>query len=142
VSAIIPFKSERSISLEEREAKQRKAHRWQHIAMKAVQQSRRAKVPLVRNYLPFNEALKLCEGDGLKILLWEKGGENLKNILRQYQPQKIYVMVGPEGGFTEKEVKLAKDKGFIPVKLGQRILRAETTAIALVGILQYELGDI
>jgi 16S rRNA (uracil1498-N3)-methyltransferase len=142
VSAIIPFKSERSISLEEREAKQRKAHRWQHIAMKAVQQSRRAKVPLVGNYLPFNEALKLCEGDELKILLYEKGGENLKEILRQYQPRKVYVTIGPEGGFTEKEVKLAKDKGFIPVKLGQRILRTETAAIALVGILQYELGDL
>jgi len=47
-----------------------------------------------------------------------------------------------EGGFTEQEVELAKEKGFIPVKLGQRILRTETAAITLVGILQYELGDL
>jgi 16S rRNA (uracil1498-N3)-methyltransferase len=52
------------------------------------------------------------------------------------------MMVGPEGGFTEGEVKLAKEKGFIPVKLGQRILRTETAAIVMVGILQYELGDL
>jgi len=142
VSAIIPFKSERSISLAERETKQRKAHRWQHIALRAVQQSRRAKVPLVKNYLPFIEALKLCEGDSLKILLYERGGENLKNVLKQYLLRRIYAMVGPEGGFTEKEVELAKDKGFIPIKLGQRILRTETAAIVLVGILQYELGDL
>lgn len=142
VSAIIPFKSERSISLEEREAKQRKAHRWQHIAKKAVQQSRRARVPLVKDYLSFNEALELCQGDGLKILLWEKGGGNLKEILRQYQSRKIYVMVGPEGGFTKEEVQLARDKGFIPVKLGQRILRTETASITMVGILQYESGDL
>jgi 16S rRNA (uracil1498-N3)-methyltransferase len=51
-------------------------------------------------------------------------------------------MVGPEGGFTEAEVELANDKGLIPVKLGQRILRTETAAITLVGILQYELGDL
>jgi 16S rRNA (uracil1498-N3)-methyltransferase len=51
-------------------------------------------------------------------------------------------VVGPEGGFTEEEVALAKDKGFVPVKLGQRILRTETAAITLVAILQYELGDI
>lgn len=51
-------------------------------------------------------------------------------------------MVGPEGGFAEEEVKLAKEKGFIFVKLGQRILRTETAAIAMVGILQYELGDL
>jgi 16S rRNA (uracil1498-N3)-methyltransferase len=51
-------------------------------------------------------------------------------------------MVGPEGGFTQEEAILAKAVGFIPVKLGQRILRTETAAIALVGILQYELGDL
>jgi len=142
VSAIIPFKSERSISLEEREAKQKKAHRWQEIAVKAVQQSRRAKVPRIAAYHLFDEALKICGEDGLKIILWEKDGGKLKNVLRQYSPQKIYVMVGPEGGLTEEEVKLARGRGFIPVKLGQRILRTETAAITLVGILQYEWGDL
>jgi len=142
VSAIVPFKSERSISLEEREAKQKKAHRWQEIAVKAVQQSRRARVPKVEQYRLLKEALEVCEGEGLKIVLYEKEGENLKNVLRQYQLKKIYAMVGPEGGFTEKEVKLAKNKGFIPIKLGQRILRTETAAITLVAILQYELGDL
>jgi 16S rRNA (uracil1498-N3)-methyltransferase len=142
VSTIIPFKSKRSISLEERERRQRKAHRWQQIAIKAVQQSRRAKVPRVGEYRSFNEALEICKGDGLKILLWEREGKNLKNILKQNLPHKIYVMVGPEGGFTEEEVELAEEKGFIPVKLGQRILRTETASITLVGILQYELGDL
>jgi 16S rRNA (uracil1498-N3)-methyltransferase len=142
VSAIVPFKSERSISLEEREAKQKKAHRWQEIAVKAVQQSRRAKVPRVEPYRSFQEALNFCGKDGLRILLWEKKGEPLREILRQNHPQKVYAVVGPEGGFTEEEVALAKDKGFVPVKLGQRILRTETAAITLVAILQYELGDI
>jgi 16S rRNA (uracil1498-N3)-methyltransferase len=142
VSAIIPFKSERSISLEEREAKQKKAHRWQEIVVKAVQQSRRARVPRVETYRSFKEVLEVCKEDGLKVLLYEKEGENLKDVLRRYQQKKIYVMVGPEGGFTEEEVKLAKDKGFVPVKLGQRILRTETATITLVGILQYELGDL
>jgi 16S rRNA (uracil1498-N3)-methyltransferase len=142
VSAIIPFKSERSISLEERDAKQKKAHRWQEIAIKAVQQSRRARVPRVEAYRPFGEALKRCEGEALRLLLYEKTGGTLKNVLRRYQTKRIYAMVGPEGGFTEEEVSLAMDEGFTPVKLGQRILRTETAAITLVGILQYELGDL
>jgi len=142
VSVILPFQSERSISLNEREVKQKKAHRWQYITVKAVQQSRRAKVPWVGECRSFQEVLGDCKGDGLKILLYEKEGENLKSILKQYPTQKIYVMVGPEGGFTEQEVRLAKKEGFIPVKLGQRILRTETAAISLVGILQYELGDL
>ncbi len=142
VSAVIPFKSERSISLEERESKQKKAHRWQEIAVKAVQQSRRARVARVEVYRSFKEALKSCGGESLKILFYEKEGENLKNVLRRYPSKKIFAMVGPEGGFTEKEVKLAKDEGFVLVKLGQRILRTETASITLVGILQYELGDL
>jgi 16S rRNA (uracil1498-N3)-methyltransferase len=142
VSAILPFKSTRSISLEEREAKQKKSHRWQEIAVKAVQQSRRAKVPLVEAYRSFEEALNACSGEGLKILLWEKKGERLKDVFTPHLPKKVYAMVGPEGGFTEEEVRQARDAGFIPVKLGQRILRTETAAITLVGILQYELGDL
>jgi 16S rRNA (uracil1498-N3)-methyltransferase len=142
VLTIIPFKSERSISLQERETKQKKAHRWQEIAVKAVQQSRRAKVPSVEGYRPFEKALEVCTDDGLKILLWEKEGESLKKILKQYLSRRIYIMIGPEGGFTGEEVKLAKRHGFIPVKLGQRILRTETAAITLIGILQYELGDL
>jgi len=142
ISSIIPFKSQKSISLEEREFKQKKAHRWQDIAIKATKQSRRAMVPSVKGYCSFEDAIKFCEGEGLKILLWEREGKNLKNILKQNPLHKIYVMVGPEGGFTEEEVKLAIAQGFIPVKLGQRILRTETASIALIAILQYELGDI
>ena len=142
VSVILPFQSERSITLNEREGKQKKAHRWQPIAVKAVQQSRRAKVPYVGKCRPFEEVLENCREDGLKVLLWEKGGENLKRVLKQHPHHKIYVMVGPEGGFTEQEVRLVKEKGFIPVKIGERILRTETAAITIVGILQYELGDL
>ncbi len=84
VSAIVPFKSEKSISLEERETKQKKAHRWQEIAIKAVKQSRRARVPSVEGYRPFEKALEICKDDGLKILLWEKEGENLKEVLKRF----------------------------------------------------------
>ncbi len=142
VSAILPFQSQKSISLTEREAKQKKAHRWQHIAMKAAQQSRRARVPFVEECRPLREVLENLGEEGGKVLLWEKGGENLRSVLRRRLEQRIYAMVGPEGGFAENEVKLATEKGFIPVKLGQRILRTETAAISLIAILQYELGDL
>jgi 16S rRNA (uracil1498-N3)-methyltransferase len=142
VSAILPFQSQRSISLKEREAKQKKAHRWQHIAVRAVQQSRRARVPYVGKCRAFQEVLEDCREDGVRIVLWEREGRDLKSVVRQHPAQKIYVMVGPEGGFAADEVTLAREKGFIPVKVGQRILRTETAAITLVAILQYELGDL
>jgi len=142
VSTIVPFKSERSISLEEREKKQKKAHRWQHIAVQAAKQSRRARVPLVKPYCSFTEALELSREGGFKIILWEKEGRHLKTVLGASLPRKIDALVGPEGGFTDAEVRRAEAEGFIPVKLGQRILRTETAAITIVGILQYELGDL
>jgi len=142
VSTIIPFKSERSISLAEREKKQRKAHRWQQIAIQAAKQSRRARVPLVKEYCSFAEVLELSKPESVKIVLWEKGGQHLKTVLGPPPPREIAAMVGPEGGFTDTEVRRAQGKGFIPVKLGQRILRTETAAITLVGILQYALGDL
>ncbi len=144
VYSIVPFKSKRSIALEERERRQSKAHRWQSIAIKAAQQSRRGTVPFVEPYCDFSEALGCAEGSDLKILLWEKERKNpLKHVLRfQENYGKVALMVGPEGGFDPGEVRMAQESGFIPVTLGRRILRTETAAIVLLGIVQYELGDL
>lgn len=144
VHSIIPFKSTRSISLEERESKQPKAHRWQSIAMKASQQSRRGSVPLIEPYCEFSEALGYAKGSDLKVILWEQGNQNrLREVLVcRENYREVALMVGPEGGFDPEEVRAAQEKGFIPITLGRRILRTETAAIVLVGILQYELGDL
>jgi len=144
VYSIVPFKSKRSISLEERERKQPKAHRWQSIATKAAQQSRRGRVPPIEPYCDFSEALGYAEGSDLKILLWEKGSKNhLRDILRSEGDYgKVALMVGPEGGFDLEEVQRAQEMGFKPITLGRRIMRTETAAILLVGIVQYELGDL
>jgi 16S rRNA (uracil1498-N3)-methyltransferase len=144
VSSIVPFKSRRSVSLAERERKQPKAHRWQSIAIRAAKQSRRGRVPPLEPYCDFSEALKYAEGSDLKVILWEKGNENpLRDVLRSKGNYgQVTLMVGPEGGFEPEEVRRAQEEGFIPVTLGQRIMRTETAAIVLVGILQYELGDL
>ena len=99
-------------------------------------------MPRVDYLSSFEAALGVCESHSLKIVLWEKMGESLKELLKPSRPKRICALVGPEGGLTDEEVALARDHGFVPVKLGQRILRTETAAIALIGILQYELGDL
>ncbi len=144
VYSIVPFKSRRSISLAERERKQPKAHRWQSIAIKAAKQSRRGRVPLLEPYCDFSEVLEYAGGSDLKVILWERGNKNpLRDVLRPKENYgQVTLMVGPEGGFDPEEIRSAEERGFIPVTLGQRILRTETAAILLVGILQYELGDL
>ncbi|MFB0506502.1 MAG: 16S rRNA (uracil(1498)-N(3))-methyltransferase [Thermodesulfobacteriota bacterium] len=144
VYSIVPFKSKRSISLEEREGKQPKAHRWQSIAIKAAKQSRRARIPLLEPYCGFSEALGYAQGSDLKVILWERGNKNtLRDVLRSKgNCGEVTLMVGPEGGFDLEEVRRAEERGFIPITLGRRIMRTETAAILLVGILQYELGGL
>jgi len=142
-SCIYPFKSKHSISLEEREAGQPKAHRWQQIALKAAKQSRRASMPLVAPYCSFAQALELAQPLELKVILWEKERTSLARLLRNMPaPKGIALMVGPEGGWTEEEVRQAWEAGFFSAGLGGRILRTETAAIAACAIIQYEWGGI
>jgi 16S rRNA (uracil1498-N3)-methyltransferase len=142
-TAICPLKSRHSISLQEREATQPKSHRWQHIAKKAAEQCRRGLVPTVVPYCSFAEALAQAWDLELKIILCEKEKTRLASLLKDRPvPRGIALLVGPEGGWDEEEVKQAQDEGFIPVGLGGRILRTETAAIAACAILQYAWGGI
>ncbi|MDY7036009.1 MAG: RsmE family RNA methyltransferase, partial [Thermodesulfobacteriota bacterium] len=81
--------------------------------------------------------------NALKVIMWEEeGGEDMKSILRASLAAKKFVgVVGPEGGFARKEIEFAKQAGFASVSLGHRVLRAETSAISVVAIVQYEWGD-
>ena len=144
VSAIVPFHSKRSISLEEREKRQQKAHRWPEIAQKASRQCRRALVPVIAPYTNFARALRYADEYDLKIVLWEKEVKTgLSGICsNEKPPTSICVLVGPEGGFSEKEILTARVAGFIPVGLGPRILRTETAAITVIAVMQYIWGDL
>lgn len=141
VERIVPFKSKRSISLAEREVKQKKSHRWAEVALKASKQSRRETLPEILPYCSFAEALDCAGAIGLKIIFFEGGGlMGLKEFLKGKGADNATVLVGPEGGFTENEVREAQKRGFSPVTLGRRVLRVETAAVAGVGIVMYELG--
>ncbi|MFQ5442332.1 MAG: RsmE family RNA methyltransferase [Thermodesulfobacteriota bacterium] len=143
ISRIIPFKSAKSISLEQREARQKKAHKWGDIALKASKQSRRDFLARVFAYRTFEEALEEAEGADLKIALWEKENSRcIKEALKGadvFSVKKIALLSGPEGGFSEGEIKRARQSGFLPVTLGPAILRAETAAITAVALVLYEL---
>jgi 16S rRNA (uracil1498-N3)-methyltransferase len=143
VKTIVPFKSQHSISLQERENSQPKAHRWQHLALRATKQCRRAIVPWLAPFCSFEKALEQARPSELKIILLEKEEERLAPLIRHMPPPKdIALMVGPEGGWAQEEVVRAREEGFFSVGLGGRILRTETAAIAACAILQYEWGGL
>lgn len=145
VTAIVPFKSEKSISLEERDSKQKKSARWNDVALRAARQSRRPSLVSIHPYALYNEALEVAAASTLKLLLSERPGcVSMKELFRSFDKEDVKnlcVMAGPEGGLTDEEAQRAQDAGFVPVSLGNRILRTETAAIIAVGIAGYELGD-
>ncbi len=139
VDEILPFKSQRSISLREREATQKKAHKWGEVALRAAKQSRRHSIPRVLPYTDFEGALCHSKASELRLMLRE--GPGLKPIKEAIvKAESVALMVGPEGGFTDKESEAATEEGFIEVSLGDRILRTETAAIAAVCIIGHEFG--
>jgi 16S rRNA (uracil1498-N3)-methyltransferase len=139
VSAIIPVITERSQLRETR-----KQPRWKKIAEEASRQSGRTRIPEIFETCSFKDIFDipaLISGRG--VIFWEQGGEKLSAVTsRLSHADKIFLLIGPEGGFSEEEVSLASEKGFITATLGNRILRAETASIAAVSILQFALGDL
>ncbi|MBI5902209.1 MAG: 16S rRNA (uracil(1498)-N(3))-methyltransferase [Deltaproteobacteria bacterium] len=129
-------------ALDEGKARDR-VQRWRRVAIEAAKQCGRTMAPHI-DYVDFASALK-GRGEGLRVVLWENErsqgiGDILERCKGSHGP--IALLVGPEGGFSADDMDEAVKKGFIPVSLGRRILRAETAAIAGVSIIQHRLGDL
>lgn len=142
VNSIHPFVSERTVVRPRADRRATRVKRWQDIAIAASKQSDRARPPEITPVITFTELLQTpLPKETLKIILWEEEeSRNLKSTLRSTLPRSkaVLALVGPEGGFTPKEVSLAGESGFLSVSLGPQILRAETAAMVIAAVLNYE----
>ena len=158
VDLIVPFFSERTVVRPDKEEYMARVRHWREVARSAAKQSGRV---TPANIYPMNAFEDLTNhwgvGKALKVILWEgEESRSLKSLLKSSFPiendegierntcpyDEFIGMVGPEGGFSKGEVELASKWGFTSVSLGQRILRAETAAITMVAVIQYEWGDL
>lgn len=146
IGKIAPVITERSQLRETR-----KLDRWKKIAEEAARQCGRSDIPDISEPLSFNELFtEKTMPDTLNLLFWEKGGLPLKEAIHgqslSQTPasalQPVNILIGPEGGFTNEEVELAKAHGCIVTSLGERILRAETAAISAVTLVQFLAGEL
>ena len=140
VSVFAPILCHRSTSGLE-DAGPSKIARWQRILQEATEQCGRSRLPRLLPIRPFAHALKSLPSDALALIPWEEEhNQSLRDILQAHKAQKTVVLfIGPEGGLTSEEIALAQQHGVHPVTLGQRILRAETAALATVANVMYEL---
>ena len=145
VSSIHPFYSERTVMQAQSAHLENKIDRWREILKSACKQCGRVKLPDLNTPLPFEEIItNVVDSKALKILLWEDEKKiDLKRLLTSMSlVTHVFAIVGPEGGFTFHEINLAREAGFHIVSLGNRVLRAETAAVSLLSIIQYEWGDL
>ena len=150
VSEFIPVTTERTVvRINEEEVSRdidRRVNRYQKIAVDAAEQSERGFVPIIKNFMTIDELCKtnLAAYD-LKLICAERSQTNgIKEVLNSVQTkiQKILLLVGPEGGFSENEIKQVLSSGFTSVSLGKRIYRSETVGMLLSGILFFYFNDL
>ena len=125
-----------------------RAQRWRRIVTEAAEQCGRGRVPAVDPPAPFEEAVRSATprrtGPGLRLIPWEgERSQGLRSYLRalEERPASVSLIIGPEGGFAEEEVELARGAGCVPVSLGPRILRSETAGIVTAALVMHELGE-
>jgi 16S rRNA (uracil1498-N3)-methyltransferase len=130
VSRIVPFTAERS-----NVAAGQRQDRWQRILVEAAKQSKQYYLPVLDPVKTFDEVISMPAAS--KILFAERDGGSLKSALAG---SPVLYLVGPEGGWTDREITAARHRGFHAVSLGAAILKSETAAIVGTSLIRYELG--
>ncbi len=136
---LVPMDTKRAVAKLDKSAK---VERLRKIALEAAKQSKRGIVPEVTEAVSFKDALKMATESDLALIPYEEEREvSLKSALKGNTPITVSIMIGPEGGFDEEEIRLAKEAGVKSVTLGRRILRTETAPLTVASIVLYELGE-
>ena len=113
-----------------------KIERWQSIALSAMKQSQRCLLPKVNAPLTFTEAISSCRA-GVKLIADETAEQHEPGFSRIPVSESIAVFIGPEGGFSPEEIRLAVSNGFQRLSLGPRKFRSETASILALGLILY-----
>ena len=139
-SRIVPLFTKRSmVRLDERQA-ERKLQHWRAIAVAACEQCGRNEVPELATPIDFFDVLPADSSGATRLLLSPTGDLRIEDP--QDTGKAITVLIGPEGGLEDVEQEAALAAGFKAVRLGPRVLRTETAAIAALTIIQHHFGDL
>ncbi len=145
VSSIVPTATERCVVKLDQKAKIDKTKRWNKVSQEAAKQCGRGIIPKVETPISFLEAMERLKTMELALMPYEvlghQGECSLKEILQKKSYREIGILIGPEGGFSDSEAKIAMDAGIRLIGLGKRILRTETVAAAMTAMIMYEMNE-
>jgi len=139
VHNITPVFCERTVVNLKADRLEKKIQHWQSIAISACEQSGRNIVPKINEPCSLKNALQL-NSDNLKLMLEPSSNTSLNTLTPNNNLFSLYI--GPEGGFSDNEIALAKQNSLLGVTLGPRILRTETAALSAITAIQLLWGDL
>ncbi len=137
VSEFIPI----LCALGEVEAGENKVERWRRLALAAMKQSCRSFWPIIHAPITFEALCEQSREYQLSLIAHEGADEALRRLTEAALPRKAVIAIGPEGGFTEVELRRAQESNFYSMSLGPRRLRAETAGLVAVTKLLTTLGQ-
>lgn len=143
-NAIIPVNMKRCVVKLDSKSEEKKIERWQKISESAAKQCGRNNIPEVKHLVNIKDICNLIKDYDAMIVAYENEKENtlkqeLTKLKNKQKNLKIGIVIGPEGGLEENDVKLLKESGAKIITLGHRILRTETVALNMLSIIMYEL---
>lgn len=136
-AGIIPVEMKHCVMKLDEKKKKSRRERWQAIAESAAKQSKRNVIPEVEDVITYKQAMaKAAEMDLFLVPYENERGmaETREALSRIKAGMSVGILIGPEGGFDNKEIELARETGAAVISLGKRILRAETAAVTAVGM--------
>jgi len=150
----IPFTSERTIVQYDAKKEAKRVERWARIAKEAAEQAHRGRIPSIEPVATWRELLAMVPHATVAFICYEKeNAQQFRKLLQavlskdlasncNHKPVQIMLIVGPEGGLTEGEIREAEEAGCRTISLGRRILRTETAAMVGLSCILYESGEI
>lgn len=139
---IVTFPTARCVSRPDEKGLKKKLERWQKIAVSAAEQSGRGRIPKVTVLTSYKEALLMAAQADKAIVFYEnEHATTLRQALTAGEYHSISLLSGPEGGFEETEIELARQMGLQVCTLGRRILRCETAPLCGLSAVMYDAGE-
>lgn len=141
VGAIVPLAAQRSVVRLNAERAARKCEHWQGIVASAAEQCGRNRLAHLSEPVALDDWVRQHNLHA-RILFSPRAEQSLSDWARHHPPQAVALLIGPEGGLTEQEEKLATDHGMLALSLGPRVLRTETAGLAAIAALNAVWGEL
>ena len=145
VKRFVPLITQRTVIQDPGDISSKKLSRWRSIITEAAEQSGRGLIPELSRAISLEKAIGNLAGFGCCLIASRQTeGSGVRSALRRSDKgasTTIALLIGPEGGFTEEEMKHSRATGIVPISLGRRILRTETAAVVAASLILYELNE-